>query len=112
MHNVKCGVIHKILNFLFGESNDSATLNNIKQNIHLLKENQLMQPEQTREQYESMNLTRVETTKDRKLLKKLDRKSLQLNASFTVLSRETIMVTYDKNFILTMLQLRSKNAVL
>ena len=56
-----------------------------------------------KEQYELLNLMRIETAKNRKLLTKLDRDSVQLNASFTVISRETIILTYDKNFILTML---------
>ena len=39
--HVKCGVIHTIFNFLYGESDDLDTLNKIKQNIHLSQENQL-----------------------------------------------------------------------
>ena len=33
------GIIHKIFHFLFGEPHDATTMNRIKQNIHLLKEN-------------------------------------------------------------------------
>ena len=40
---IKHGVIHKIFSFVFGESDDLATLNKIKQNIHLLQENKFMQ---------------------------------------------------------------------
>ena len=103
--HVKHGAFHKIFNFLFGESHDSATLNKIKQNIQLLQENQLVQPEQIRKQYELLNSTRIETAKNRKLFRKLGREILQLNASFTVVSRWTIMMSYDKHSILTMLQL-------
>ena len=71
-----------------------------------------MQQEQRREQYELFNLTRKETAKNRKLLKKLYGKLLQLNTSSPVLSRETIVLTYDTNFILIMLQLRERIAVL
>ena len=46
------GCIHKIINFSFGESDDSITMYKIKQNIYLLKKNQLMQEEQIKEQYE------------------------------------------------------------
>ena len=49
---------------------------------------------------------------NKKLFRTLDRDLLQLNVSFTVISRETIMLAYDKNFILNMLQLRGKIAVL
>ena len=54
----------------------------------------------------------VETVENRKLLKKLDRELPQLSTNFTTLSTETIILTYDKNFILTMLQLRGKISVL
>ena len=36
---VKRGVICKIFHFLFGEVEDFGTINQIKQNIHILKEN-------------------------------------------------------------------------
>ena len=45
------GVFYEIFNFLFGTSHDSATLSKIKQNIHLLKENQSIQLKQMGEQY-------------------------------------------------------------
>ena len=40
--HVNWGAIYKMFNILFQESDDSATLNKIKQNIHLLQENCLM----------------------------------------------------------------------
>ena len=64
-----------------------------------------------REQYELLNLSRIETAKTGKLCRKLDRELLQLNTSFTVISRETVMLTYKK-IILNMLQHRQKIAVL
>ena len=48
MCSVKWGVIQKIFHFLFGESEDSVTINKNKQYIHLLKENQLKQQEEKR----------------------------------------------------------------
>ena len=72
MDHVKWSIIH-VFYSLFGKSDDSAILNKNKQNIHLLKEDQLMQQEQIGEQYELFNLTKVETANNRKLLKKLDR---------------------------------------
>ena len=68
-----------------------------------------MQQEKIGEQYELLNLIRVETTENRKLCKNI-REWWQYNASFTVLPKETIILTYDKNF--TMLQLTDKIAVL
>ena len=62
-----------------------------------------MQQQQVKEQYELLNLTRVETAEYYELNKKLDQELLQLNVSFTTLSRERIMLTYDTNFILTVM---------
>ena len=45
-------------------------------------------------------------------MRKLDRDLLQLITSFIGICRTTIMLTCDKNFILIMLQLRGKIAVL
>ena len=71
----------------------------MKQNIHILKEKQIMKEEQIKEQYELLNLTRVEAAKNWKLPRKLDWELLQLNASFSAPSRETIILIYDKKII-------------
>ena len=47
-----------------------------------------------------------------KITHKLGSELLQINASFTALSRETRMLTGGKNFILRMLQLIGKVSVL
>ena len=86
----------KYFHFLFDKPNDSATKRKGKQNIHLLKENELLQQQQIKEQYELLNLTRVETAGNRKLLRKSDRELLQLNTSFTTLYRETIILISNK----------------
>ena len=70
-----------------------------------------MQQEQIKEQYELLSLTRVETV-NRKILKDLDQEWLLFSESFTVPSRETITLTYDKKVIFTMPQLRHKIAIL
>ena len=89
-----------------------TTLNKIKQNIHFLQDNHLIQQEQITEQYDLLYLTRKETTENRKLLIKLGRDLLQLDASFTVTSREIIMLVYDKNFIFNYVNTLRKIAVL
>ena len=45
-----------------------------------------MQQEQIREQYQLLNLTRIEIDENGKLLRKLDQDLLQFYASFTLLS--------------------------
>ena len=68
---------------------------------------------QIQEQYEFINLSIVETAENCKLLRKLlQLKLLQLNMSFITLSREPYCLTYDKNSILTMLQLCEKMSML
>ena len=44
--------------FLLGESDDFATISKIRQHIHMLKENQLMQQEKIKAQQELLNLDR------------------------------------------------------
>ena len=39
---LKRGIIYKVFHYPFGEAGESANINDIKQNIHILKENQLM----------------------------------------------------------------------
>ena len=79
---VKTGVSHKVFNFHFCKGEDSAMFNEINQNIHILKENRLIQLDHLQEQYELINLTRVETAEDCKFLSKLDQELLKLNDSF------------------------------
>ena len=55
-----------------------------KQNIDILKENQVMQWEQIKKQYQLLNHSRVETVENEKLLRKLERDLLQLNANFII----------------------------
>ena len=61
--------------------------NRIKQYTHLLQENQLLHQEQIKKQYELSNLTRKETAKKRKFLKKLGNYAtvLQLRGKIAVL---------------------------
>ena len=56
----------------------------------------------TQVQYELINLTRVDTAENKKLLRKLNHDLIQLNESFFLISRETILLRNDKDFILTM----------
>ena len=77
-----------------------------------MKESQLIQQKQFREQFGLINLTKVETVESHKLEQKLDQEIIQLHNSFTTLSREIIMLTYDKYFILTMQQLWREMSVL
>ena len=75
-----------------------ATLNSVKENIHMLLENQWMQWEQIREQCELLNIPRIETTENRKLPRRLEQDSLQLNTSFSVIFREAHADVWKKAF--------------
>ena len=91
---------------------NSAIINKVKQGIHLLKEKLIDAAGSNKGKCLLLNLHQVETAENGKLLKKLDRDLLQLNASFTANSRKSITLNNDKNFVLIMLQLRGKIAVL
>ena len=58
-----------------------------------------MQWKQIKEQFELLNLTRVKTAGNWKLLRKKDREFLQLNASFATLSREMMVPMCEKNSV-------------
>ena len=88
---------------------DSETVKKSKANVHTLNENQLIQQAQIQEQWELIILTRVEAVENHKPLRALSGDLAKLNTSFFYLSTETILLTYEKNFILSLLQLQGKN---
>ena len=69
--------------------------------------NQNIQQEQIKEIFKLNNLTRVETTWNRRILKQLDVKLISLNHSVYSLQVEIGKLQIDRNFILSMLQIRS-----
>ena len=69
--------------------------------------NQNVQQEQIKEIFKLNRLTRVEMTWNRRILKQLDVKLISLNHSVYSLQVEIGRLQIDRNFILSMLQIRS-----
>ena len=82
-----------------------------QQNFLCFKQNQLIQYTQIQEQFKLINFTWIETAENYKLLRKFSINSIQLNANFISSSKETILLTYDKIFIFSMLHLYGKISV-
>ena len=75
------------------------TVNKIKQNVYILKEYQLIHQAQVQEQCELEHLTRVKTAETVKILRKLSQSFIQFNESFFLMQRQTMLLTYAKNFV-------------
>ena len=74
--------------------------------------NQNAQQEQIKEIFKLNNLTRVEMTWNRRILKQLDVKLLSLNHSVYSLQVKIGRLQIDRNFISSMLQIRSQLSTL
>ena len=67
--------------------------------------NQNIEQEQVKEIFKLNNLTRVETTQNRRILRQLDVKLISLNHSVYSVQAEIGTLKIDRNFILSMLQI-------
>ena len=71
-----------------------------------------IQQAQVQKQYKLINLTRMKTAENWQLVRKLNRHLIHLNHSLFSWSKESLLLTYDSNFILTLLQLRGIISIL
>ena len=71
--------------------------------------NQNIQQKQIKEVFKLNNLTRVETTQNRRILRQLDVKLIRLNHSVYTLQVEIGKLQTDRDFILSMLQIWSQS---
>ena len=83
---------------LFGGGEHSATVKKIKQNVHALKENQVIQQAKIKEQYESINVTNIETAENHKPLILLSWDLVQLNCKFYFFIKKPLLVKYEKSY--------------
>ena len=97
-----------VFHWLFGglEGTDQ-NVEQLKSHLYILMTNQNVQQEQIKENFILNNLTRVEMTWNRRILKQLDVKLISLNHSVYSLQAEIGRLQIDRNFILSMLQIRS-----
>ena len=102
-----------VFHWLFGElGRTHYNVEQLKSNVDILIANQNIQQEQIKEIFKLNNLTRVETTQNRRILKQLDVKLVSLNHSVYSLQVEIGRLQIDRNFILSMLQIRSRLSTL
>ena len=69
---MKCGVITKVFNWLFGGDDNSDTIRQLKSNVEILYNNDKLHSDQIQELFGLNNLTQYEVQTNRKLLQKLD----------------------------------------
>ena len=112
--NPKCtkrGIIHSLFNFLFGNLNSSTDIEFLKNNMTILEENQNVLSSQIQKTFNFVNLAYAETNTNRLLLSSLQKHILQENSSPTPIERAK-STFYDRNFFITMFQLRCHLAAL
>ena len=79
----------------------------LKSNVAILMTNQNIWQEKIKDIFKLNNLTRVEMTQNRRIPKQLDIKLVSLNHSIYSLQVEIGRLQIDRNFIFSMLQIRS-----
>ena len=96
----KRSILGKIFNFLFGGSSMSEqTAQIIKNNLRILQENQKEIGDELDNQYNLINLTRVETSKNRQLLGTLDAKLNLLNDAVQTISSTSSSIMLQTNIL-------------
>ena len=69
--------------------------------------NQLLQQQQIKEIFKLTHLTRIEACRNRKVLRQLDLKLIQLNHSLHSLEFHISRLQVDRNFVMSILQIHS-----
>ena len=106
-------MIHSIFNFFFGSGDsNSETINQIKDNLEILQQNQQVLGDELMRQLEMIDNSNVQISQNQAVLIMLNRDLLQLNNSMNSLSEGLKALEFIKNFILAMLQLRNKLATM
>ena len=110
---VKRGLIHSIFNFFFGSGDsNSETINQIKSNLDILEQNQQILGDELMRQLEMIDNSNIQISQNRAVLKMLSRDLMQLNNSMNSVSEGIKALEFSKNFILAMLQLRNRLAIM
>ncbi len=108
-HREKRGVVQKVFDFLFGSSGaDAATVEQIKQNLAILEDNQGAMSDELMRQLEIINGNNVQISKNRDLLNELSKDLTQLDSSIEYLSDHMKQLKFSNNFLLAMLQVRNR----
>ena len=109
----KRSVIGSIFKWHFGGEDDSSeTTKQLKENIKILKQNQNLEQDKIKQPLKMNQLSTVETTRNRKLLKDLMKNMIQLNFTVNQLEYQDKQLYTSVNFINFMLAVRHKLAMI
>ena len=110
---VKRSVVGSIFKWLFGGGDNGAeTTKQLKNNIAILKQNQNLQQDQIKQLLKMNQLTAVETSRNRKLLKDLTKDMIQINFMVAQLEYQSQQLHASVNFLNFMMTVRHKVAVI
>ena len=94
--------------WLFGGLGDTdENVQQLKDNVDILMSNQHLQQQQIKETFKLTNLLRIEASQNRKVLRQLDLKLIQLNHSVHTLECHISRLQVDRNFVMSVLQINS-----
>lgn len=102
----KRGFLLGVFDFLFGGNSNSATIEQIKQNLAILEQNQGILADGLEDQLKLINNQNVQISQNRIVVNSLNRELIQLNNSLNGLAESMKVLTFSRNFILAMLQTR------
>ena len=109
----KRSVVGSIFKWLFGRGDDGGeTTKQLKNNIAILKQNQNLQQDQIKQLLKMNQLTAVETLKNRKLLKDLNKDMIQINFTVAQLEYQSQQLYASVKFLNFMMTVRHKIAVI
>ena len=109
----KRSVVGSIFKWLFGGGDNGAeATQQLKNNIAILKQNQNLQQDQIKQLLKMNQLTAVETSRNRKLLKDLTKDMIQINFTVAQLEYQSQQLHASVNFLNFMMSVRHKIAVI
>ena len=109
----KRSVVGSIFKWLFGGGDNGAEVTQqLKNNIAILKQNQNLQQDQIKQLLKMNQLTAVETSRNRKLLKDLTKDMIQINFTVAQLEYQSQQLHASVNFLNFMMSVRHKIAVI
>ena len=109
----KRSVVGSIFKWLFGGGDNGAeTTKQLRNNITILKQNQNLQQDQIKQLLKMNQLTAVETSRNRKLLKDLTKDMIQINFMVAQLEYQSQQLHASVNFLNFIMTVRHKVAVI
>ena len=110
----KRSIIHSIFHFLFGsgDSGNSETIQQIKNNLDILEQNQQNLGDELMQQLEMIDKSNIQIGQNRAVINALSRELIQLNNTLNSVSDAVKELESIKNFILAMLQVRNRLAMM